>query len=296
MRRTAYPMAVVLLLALAVVLGAIAATQGARASDLHGDIAEWVREQEAGRTTEAARIAPGAHLARIDLPCGKTHEFPSQPTILYFADTRTLSGIGDILTLDTYASHFGERLTVYWVADDAESAHRFSDLHPTIDLDWIIDDEGRLHEEYKGQSLIVAGDGKIEQAFGSPTRRETRLYLNKLLPEAPFVWEELPLETARSAEQLHLYTPEGEPMTGFTGTVVFLSPYCGGCEEWLAEGNLDTAETLIVIVFTPDEHDMGMQKYQSYWDGRDTIKVALQLGVSPYRVRFPSVLTLAADG
>ena len=295
-RRAAYLIAVVLLVAVAVVLGAVAATQGARASDLHRGIAAWLREQEAARAMEAARFAPGASLAQIDLPDGTTHEFPSQPTILYFADTGTLSGIGDILMLDAYATHFGDRLSVYWVADNAESAHRFSEQHPTIDIDWIIDGEGQLNQEYTGQSLIVGGNGRIEQAFGSPTRRETRLYLNKLLPETPFVWDELPLETARSAEDLHLYTPAGEPVIGFTGTAVFLSPYCGGCEEWLQEGNLDTAEEPVLIVFAAGEYEMGMEKYQSYWDGRDSVSVALQLGVSPYRARFPSVLSLAADG
>jgi hypothetical protein len=76
------------------------------------------------------------------------------------ANPHTLSGTRDILMLERYAEHFGDA----------------------------------LRERYSGVSLIIAGDGGIEQAFTSPTRRETRLYLNKLIPENPFVWEERPLE------------------------------------------------------------------------------------------------------
>ena len=86
------------------------------------------------------------------------------------------------------------------------------------------------------------------------------------------------------------------PITDFTGTVVFLSPHCPGCSEWLEAGRLDELDGQILIVFPVSQYELGVEKYQKYWDGRDSVKVALQLGVLPYRVRFPSTVRLAADG
>ena len=89
---------------------------------------------------------------------------------------------------------------------------------------------------------------------------------------------------------------EGVPITDFAGTVVFLSPHCPGCSEWLEAGRLDEIVGQVLIAFPVSQYELGVEKYKKYWDGRDSVKVALQLGVSPYRVRFPSIVRPAADG
>jgi len=118
----------------------------------------------------------------------------------------------------------------------------------------------------------------------------------ELLPEQPFAWEERPLQEATSVSELALYTADGMPISDFAGTVVFLSPHCPGCSEWLEAGRLDEIEEPVLIVFPASQYELGIEKYQRYWDGRDSVAVALQLGVSPYRVRFPSTVRLTADG
>jgi hypothetical protein len=97
-----------------------------------------------------------------------------------------------------------------------------------------------MREQYSGVSLIIAGDGGIGQAFASPTCRETRLYLNKLILENPFVWEERPLESADDVADLYLYRQDGTAVTGHT----------------------------TAVVFPPDLFETGTEKYAEYLDGQ----------------------------
>jgi hypothetical protein len=74
------------------------------------------------------------------------------------------------------------------------------------------------------------------------------------------------------------------------------SPHCPGCSEWLEDGHLNEIEEPVLIVFPAWQYELGIEKYENYWDGRDSVTVALQLGVSSYRVRFPRTVHLAANG
>jgi hypothetical protein len=229
------------------------------------------------------------------LPDGKRLRFSDRPTVLFFADPQTSSGIADLRLMHTYAAHFGNALRTVWVAESREAAERFTQNHRDLEIEFTVDPDGSLYRELSGRSLIVAADGHIEQAFLSPTKRETRLFLNKLLPDQPFVWEERSLEQATSVRELGLYSTTGTPITDFTGTVVFLSPYCPGCSEWLEDGHLNEIEEPVLIVFPASQYELGIEKYENYWDGRDSVTVALQLGVSPYRVRFPSIVRSSTE-
>ena len=267
-----------------------------KAARATSELSDWTRVRRAELEAEAARYASGSHLTELLLPDGKRLRFSDRPTVLFFADPQTPSGIADLLLMHTYAAHFGNALRTVWVAESREAAEPFAQNHRDLEIEFTIDPDGSLYRELSGRSLIVAADGRIEQAFLSPTKRETRLFLNKLLPDQPFVWEERSLEEAMSVRELGLYSTTGTPITDFTGTVVFLSPYCPGCSEWLEDGHLNEIEEPVQLVFPASQYELGIEKYENYWDGRDTVTVALQLGVSPYRVRFPSTIRLAADG
>jgi hypothetical protein len=291
-----------LLLVLAFAVTASAATvRSIYAKRLSARQASWVAQLADTREEQHQRYRAGARIEELRLPDGSSLRFPGDPAVIYFGEPATLEGLHDVLIMSAFARHFGEALRVAWITSDELYVAGLSDSHPSLlSTDWIVDEDGAFTEQLRGRSLIVNGDGLVESGFTRPRERETRLYLNKLIPDRPFVsaHRELPdVADEELLDELSLYDPSGAPLTVDATTLVFLSAHCGGCDEWLAEGGLDDLDGTVTVVFTGVlAYEEGTQKYEPFIEARDSIRVALQLGVSPYRVRFPSVLAPAREG
>ena len=78
--------------------------------------------------------------------------------------------------------------------------------------------------------------------------------------------------------------------------MVFLSPYCGGCEQWLEAGNLNELAGPVLVAFPMMSYEAGVQKYEKYLDGRGDIEAVVQLDLSPFAVRYPTVIHLTDSG
>ena len=77
--------------------------------------------------------------------------------------------------------------------------------------------------------------------------------------------------------------------------MVFLSPHCGGCEQWLEAGHLNELAGPVLVVFPLNVFEAGTEKYAEYIDGREDIEAVVQLDLSPFAVRYPTVIHLAAE-
>ena len=161
MKQNLFVSLVTVLALVLVVTGVLAVTESQKAARATLELSDWMQARRAELEAKAARYASGSHLTELSLPDDVPLQFPDRPTVLFFADPQTLSGVANLLLMHAYTAHFGQALRTVWVAESREAVERFNEDHWDLAIEFTIDGDASLYRELSGRSLIVDGDGRI---------------------------------------------------------------------------------------------------------------------------------------
>ena len=244
------------------------------------------------------RYRPNSHIDRLVIRDELVLTFPGKPAVVFWADPIRLSGISDILKIIQFEEFFGDELDVIWLTDAPQIIiDQFNNNHPDYAIPWIIDKNRILETALGSISFIVDGSGTIVTQFRQVSIPMIRLHLNKIVSNMHYtIPKKDELIDGISLSALTLYWPYGTPLRHFKGALVYISPNCGSCEEWLKNGGIESIDGPYLLVAQLGHEKIIKKRYNSYLiDLRGTLNLVVDLGASKYIARYPSVIYTALE-